>query len=216
MAQYFSIHPDNPQPRLIHQAVNIVHGGGIVAYPTDSSYALGCHVGDKAALERIRRIRKLDDKHNFTLMCRDLSELATYAKISNADYRTLKVHTPDAYTFILKATKEVPRRLQNPKRKTIGVRVPDHRIAQALLEELAEPMMSVTLTLPGKHLPLSDAHEIRERLEHDIDLVIDGGACSLEPTTVVELDDGVGTVVRLGGGDPSPFERAVWLQERHA
>lgn len=216
MAQYFSIHPDNPQHRLIHQAVGIIHQGGIVAYPTDSSYALGCHVGDKSALERIRRIRELDDKHNFTLMCRDLSELASYAKIGNADYRTLKANTPGAYTFILQASKEVPRRLQNPKRKTIGLRVPDHAIVQALLAELGEPMMSVTLTLPRERLPLSDAHEIRERLEHDVDLVIDGGVCPLEPTTVVEMDKGVGTVVRIGQGDLSPFVLATWLSEQEA
>ncbi len=205
MAQYFEVHPTHPQPRLIKRAVEIVHAGGIVAYPTDSGYALGCHLGDKAAMERIRRIRRLDEKHNFTLVCRDLSEIATYAVVGNADYRLLKAHTPGAYTFILPATREVPRRLQNPKRKTIGLRVPAHVIAQALLAELNEPLMSSTLILPGDAAPLSDPHEIRERLEHEVDLVIDGGPCSVQPTTVVELHDGQARVVRVGQGDPAPF-----------
>ena len=205
MAQYFEVHPTHPQPRLIKRAVEIVHAGGIVAYPTDSGYALGCHIGDKAAMERIRRIRRVDDRHNFTLVCRDLSEIATYAIVSNADYRLLKAHTPGAYTFILPATREVPRRLQNPKRKTIGLRVPAHVIAQALLAELNEPLMSSTLILPGDAAPLSDPHEIRERLEHEVDLVIDGGPCSVQPTTVVELHDGLARVVRVGQGDPAPF-----------
>ncbi len=205
MAQYFEVHPTHPQPRLIKRAVEIVHAGGIVAYPTDSGYALGFHLGDKAAMERIRRIRRLDEKHNFTLVCRDLSEIATYAVVGNADYRLLKAHTPGAYTFILPATREVPRRLQNPKRKTIGLRVPAHVIAQALLAELNEPLMSSTLILPGDAAPLSDPHEIRERLEHEVDLVIDGGPCSVQPTTVVELHDGLARVVRVGQGDPAPF-----------
>jgi len=205
MAQYFEIHPTHPQSRLIRRAVEIVQHGGVIAYPTDSGYALGCHLGDKAAMERIRRIRQVDDKHNFTLVCRDLSEIATYAIVSNTDYRLLKAHTPGAYTFILPATREVPRRLQHPKRKTIGLRVPDHVITQALLAELNEPLMSSTLILPGEDLPLNDAHTIRERLEHRVDLVIDGGACGLEPTTVVELQDGAAQVVRLGRGVPEPF-----------
>lgn len=205
MAQYFQIHPENPQPRLIKRAVEIVRVGGIIAYPTDSSYALGCHLGDKGAMERIRRIRRLDNRHNFTLVCRDLSELALYARVSNTDYRILKANTPGPYTFILPATREVPRRLQNPRRKTIGLRIPDHPIANALLVELGEPLMSVTLILPDEVLPMSDPEAVRERLEHDVDLVIDGGSCGLEPTTVVLLEDGVATIPRHGKGDISPF-----------
>jgi tRNA threonylcarbamoyl adenosine modification protein (Sua5/YciO/YrdC/YwlC family) len=205
MAQYFEIHPTHPQPRLVKRAVEIVRAGGVIAYPTDSSYALGCHLGDKDAMERIRRIRRVDDKHNFTLVCRDLSEVSVYARVSNADFRILKAHTPGPYTFVLPATKEVPRRLQHPKRKTIGLRVPDTPIVLALLGELGEPLMSSTLIMPEEQLPLSDAHEIRERLEHSVDLVIDGGACGLEATTVVELEDGRSRVVRTGRGDPAPF-----------
>lgn len=205
MAQYFEVHPTHPQPRLVKRAVEIVRAGGIVAYPTDSGYALGCHIGDKQAMERIRRIRRVDEKHNFTLVCRDLSEIATYAIVSNADYRLLKAHTPGPYTFILPATREVPRRLQNPRRKTIGLRVPGHVIAQALLAELNEPLMSSTLILPEDAAPLSDPPQIRERLEHEVDLIIDGGPCSLQPTTVVELHDGTARVVRIGQGDPAPF-----------
>ncbi|MEK6550255.1 MAG: L-threonylcarbamoyladenylate synthase [Pseudomonadota bacterium] len=205
MAQYFEVHPTHPQPRLVKRAVEIVRAGGIVAYPTDSGYALGCHIGDKQAMERIRRIRRVDEKHNFTLVCRDLSEIATYAIVSNADYRLLKAHTPGPYTFILPATREVPRRLQNPRRKTIGLRVPGHVIAQALLAELNEPLMSSTLILPEDVAPLSDPPQIRERLEHEVDLIIDGGPCSLQPTTVVELHDGAARVVRVGQGDPAPF-----------
>ena len=205
MAQYFQIHPDNPQLRLIKQAVDIVRNGGVIAYPTDSSYALGCHIGDKAAMARIRQIRQLDDKHNFTLVCRDLSELAIYAKVSNANYRLIKSVTPGAYTFILPATREVPRRLQNPRRKTIGLRVPDHPITLALLAELDEPLMSSTLILKGESLPMSDAHDIREILEHQLDLVIDGGLCGLEPTTVVVLNDDLLSVVRKGRGRYCPL-----------
>lgn len=206
MAQYFQIHPQNPQPRLVRRAVEIVRAGGVIAYPTDSSYALGCHIGDKDALERIRRIRAIDDRHNFTLVCRDLSEVALYARLSNADYRILRAHTPGPYTFILPATREVPRRLQHPKRRTIGLRVPEHAIAQALLEELREPLMSVTLILPGEELPLNDPEIIRERLERRLDLVIDGGNCGIEPTTVVALEDGDGRVLRYGRGDARDFE----------
>ena len=200
MSQFFQIHPVNPQARLIHQAVEIIRADGLIVYPTDSSYALGCHVGDKAGMERIRRIRDLDNKHNFTLVCRDLSEIATYAKVDNSGYRLLKSLTPGPYTFILKATHEVPRRLQNPKRKTIGIRIPAHPIAQALLDELGEPLMSSTLILPGQENPETDAHDIRERLEHDVDLVIDGDSCGLEPTTVIDLVDGSMDVVRKGRG----------------
>jgi tRNA threonylcarbamoyl adenosine modification protein (Sua5/YciO/YrdC/YwlC family) len=200
MSQFFQIHPVNPQLRLIRHAVDIIRADGLVVYPTDSSYALGCHVGDKRSMERIRRIRALDNKHNFTLVCRDLAEIATYAKVDNSAYRLLKSLTPGPYTFILRATHEVPRRLQNPKRKTIGIRVPDHPIAQALLDELGEPLMSSTLILPGRAMPETDAQEIRERLEHDVDLVIDGDHCGLEPTTVIEMISGAPQVVRQGCG----------------
>ena len=209
MAQYFHVHPQNPQPRLIKRAVQIVRDGGVIVYPTDSSYAIGCHIGDKAAMERIRRIRDLDDRHNFTLVCRDLSEVALYARLSNADYRILRAHTPGPYTFILPATREVPRRLQNPRRKTIGLRVPDHVIAQALLADLREPLMSSTLILPGDDLPLNDPEDIRERLEHQVDLVIDGGNCGLEPTTVVVLEDGIAEIARRGRGEASHFAAAM-------
>ena len=201
MAQYFQIHPINPQPRLIKRAIEIVQHGGLIVYPTDSSYAIGCHIGDKSAMERIRRIRRVDDRHNFTLVCRDLSEVALYARLSNADYRLIRAHTPGAYTFILPATREVPRRLQNPRRKTIGLRVPDHPIAQALAAELREPLLSSTLILPGDATPLNDPEMIRERLEHEVDLVIDAGPAGLEPTTVVVLDDGVVDIARHGRGD---------------
>jgi tRNA threonylcarbamoyl adenosine modification protein (Sua5/YciO/YrdC/YwlC family) len=200
MSQFFQIHPVNPQLRLIRQAVEIIRRGGLVAYPTDSSYALGCHVGDKRSMERIRRIRGLDDSHNFTLVCRDLSEISTYAKLDNSAYRLLKSVTPGPFTFILRATGEVPRRLQNPRRKSIGIRIPDHPITQALLDELGEPLMSSTLILPGRDMPETDADEIRGRLEHELDLVIDGGNCGLEPTTVVSMDDGVPVISRQGRG----------------
>jgi len=205
MSQYFQIHPVNPQARLVHQAVEIIRNNGLLVYPTDSSYALGCRVGDKRGMERIRRIRQLDNRHNFTLVCSDLSEISTYARVDNSSYRLMKSLTPGAYTFILRATHEVPRRLQHPKRKTIGIRIPDHPIAQALLEELGEPLMSSTLILPGADMPETDAHDIRERLEHDVDLVIDGGNCGVEPTTVVELVDGVPEVVREGCGSVEVF-----------
>ena len=205
MAQFFEIHPVNPQPRLIKRAVEIVRAGGVIAYPTDSSYALGCHIGDKKAMERIRRIRQVDERHNFTLVCRDLSEVAVYARVSNADYRILRANTPGPYTFILPATREVPRRLQHAKRKTIGLRVPEHPIALALLGELGEPLMSSTLILPDMEYPLNDPHEVRERLERLVDLVIDGGPADLEPTTVLELDDGRVSVTRRGKGDIERF-----------
>ena len=205
MSQYFQIHPVNPQARLVHQAVEILRNDGLLVYPTDSSYALGCRVGDKRGMDRIRRIRQLDNKHNFTLMCRDLSEIASYARVDNSNYRLMKSLTPGAYTFILRATHEVPRRLQHPKRKTIGIRIPDHPVAQALLEELGEPMMSSTLILPGADMPETDAHDIRERLEHDVDLVIDGDNCGVEPTTVIDLVDGVPEIVREGRGSVESF-----------
>lgn len=205
MSQYFYIHPDNPQVRLVKQAVALIRDGAVVAYPTDSAYALGCHIGDKPALERIIRLRELDDRHNFTLLCRDLSEIATYAKVDNATYRLLKAHTPGAYTFILTATSEVPRRILHPKRKTIGIRVPDHPICQALLAELNEPLLTTTLQMPGDTDPLNDPEEIRERLGSRLDLIIDGGFGALEPTTVVDLSGDDPVVLREGRGDPAPF-----------
>lgn len=207
MSQFYQIHPENPQARLIRNAVDIIHNGGVVVYPTDSGYALGCHIGDKTALDRIRRIRKLDDKHNFTLVCRDLSEIATYAKVNNTSYRLLRHTTPGAYTFILQATSEVPRRLMHPKRKTVGLRVPDNAIAAALLADLGEPLMSVTLIMPGDEFPLTDPYDIRETLEHEVDLVIDGGYCGMEPTTVVDLTDDRSVILRAGKGDITPFQR---------
>ena len=207
MSQFFQIHPDNPQLRLIHQVVEMLHKGAVIVYPTDSAYALGCHMGDKKALDRIRAIRQVDNKHNFTLMCRDLSEISTYAKLTNnALYRSLNSHTPGAYTFILNATSEVPRRLMHPKRRTIGIRVPSNPIAHMMLEEHREPIMSTTLIMPGEEMPLTDPYDIRELLEHQVDLVIDGGYCGLEPTTVVDMTADVPEVVRLGEGDPSDFQ----------
>ena len=208
VSQFFQVHPDNPQVRLIRQAADIVRQGGVIAYPTDSAYALGCQIGNKNAVERIRRIRKLEERHNFTLMCRDLSEIATYARVDNSVYRLLKHHTPGPYTFILRATSEVPRRLVHPKRKTVGLRVPDNPITQALLDDLAEPLMSVTLIMPGDELPLIDPYEIRELLEHQVDLVVDGGYCGMEATTVVDMADETPMVLRAGKGDPAPFEAA--------
>ncbi len=201
MAQFFEIHPDNPQKRLIQQAVSIIDRGGLVIYPTDSSYALGCHVGDKSAMERIQRIRQLDSKHHFTLVCSDLSEIGTYAKVSNSDYRLMKTLTPGPYTFLLKATSEVPRRLTKPKRKTIGVRVPDNKIVHALLLELGQPIMSSTLIPVDSNQAMDDAEEIRETYQHAVDLVIDGGFCGIEPTTVISLIESVPEVMRRGKGD---------------
>lgn len=206
MAQFFQIHPENPQARLIKQAVEIIQQGGIIAYPTDSAYALACHIGDKKALDRIRQIRQLDKQHNFTLMCRDLSELATYAKVDNLTFRLLKNHTPGPYTFILSGTSEVPRRLIHPKRKTIGLRVPDNPIALELMAELGEPLMSSSLLLPGDEFPLIDPYDIRDTLEHHIDLVIDGGFCGMEPTTVIDLTGDAPVLARQGKGDFSGFE----------
>ncbi len=200
MSQYFSIHPENPQARLINQAVAIIREGGIIVYPTDSSYALGCHIGDKAAMERLQRIRQTDKDHNFTLVCRDLSEIATYAKVDNHAFRLMKNFTPGPYTFVLRATHEVPRRLQHAKRKTIGLRVPDHLIAQALLTALDEPIMSSTLILPNCELPETDPEDIRDKLEHAVDLVIDGGNCGFEPTTVIDLTEDTPQVLRYGKG----------------
>jgi tRNA threonylcarbamoyl adenosine modification protein (Sua5/YciO/YrdC/YwlC family) len=205
-SQFIEIHPKDPQPRLIKQTVAILREGGIVVYPTDSCYALGCHIGDKTAMERISRIRQTDKHHHFTLVCRDLSEIAKYARVNNQQYRTLKAFTPGPYTFILQATKETPKRLQNPKRRTIGLRIPEHRISQLILEELNEPLMSSTLLLPGDELPLTDAREIQERLYHEVDAVIDGGNCGLEPTSVIDLEGPAPVITRRGKGDVSAFE----------
>ncbi len=206
MSQFFEVHPVNPQRRLLRQAVEILRRDGLIVYPTDSCYALGCALGSKSCMERIRRLRKVDERHNFTLVCRDLSELSTYARVDNRAFRLLKHATPGPYTFILRASHEVPRRLQTPKRKTIGLRVPDHPVAQALLEALGEPLMSSTLLLPGEELPMTDAHEIRERLEHQVDLVIDGGSCcGIEPTTVIDLTEEPPRVARVGRGPLEPL-----------
>lgn len=203
--QRFELHPKNPQQRLVRQAAEIVRGGGVIAYPTDSCYALGCHIGDKDALERIRRIRDADRHHHFTLVCRDLTEIAKYARVDTPQFRLLKTCTPGPYTFLLEATREVPRRLQHEKRRTIGIRVPDHPVPRMLLEELGEPIMSSTLMLPGDELPLNDAAEIESRLGAQLDAILDGGACGLEPTTVVDLAATPPAVVRVGRGSVAPF-----------
>jgi len=205
VAQFFSIHTDTPHLRLIKQAVAIVRSGGIIVYPTDSCYALGCHLGDKDAMTRIRTIREVDERHHFTLVCRNLAEIATYAKVDNSQYRLLKATTPGSYTFILQATREVPRRMQHPKRNTIGLRIPDHPVVLALLEELGEPLLSSTLILPGDELPLNDAEEIRERLEHQVELVMDAGSCGIDMTTVIDLTTTVPELIRPGKGSLEPF-----------
>jgi tRNA threonylcarbamoyl adenosine modification protein (Sua5/YciO/YrdC/YwlC family) len=200
MAQRFEMHPDNPQPRLLKQAAQLLHDGGVLAVPTDSSYALVCHLDDKGAAESLRRIRGVDEKHHLTLLCRDLSELASYARVDNRQYRLLKLGTPGPYTFILEATKEVPRRVSHPSRRTIGLRVPDHRTLQALLEQLGQPLLATTLIPPGDTDPLNDPDEIRERLQRQIDAVVDAGACPMEPTTVIDLTGDEPLVVRQGRG----------------
>lgn len=205
MSQFFRIHPEDPQSRLIHQATEIINSGGVVAYPTDSAYALGCHIGDKRALERIRQIRKLDKNHNFTLICRDLSDLGVYARVSNSAYRMIRAATPGPFTFILPATREVPRRLVHAKRKTIGLRVPDNPICAALLADLGEPLMSTTLILPGDEYPLTDPFEIRDLLEQQLDLVIDGGFGGLEPTTVINMENDTPEITREGCGSTDLF-----------
>jgi tRNA threonylcarbamoyl adenosine modification protein (Sua5/YciO/YrdC/YwlC family) len=205
VSQYFDVHPVNPQVRLIRRAADIVREGGVIAYPTDSCYALGCHIGDKDALERVRRIRQADRNHHFTLVCRDLTEIGRYARVDTWQFRLLKACTPGPYTFLLPATRETPRRLQHERRRTIGIRVPDHPVPLALLAELGEPLMSSTLMLPGDEFPLTDGEEIRARLEHQIDAVLSGGHCGLEPTTVVDLAVNPAVVLRQGKGDLSRF-----------
>ncbi len=205
MSQFFSIHPENPQPRLIKRAAEIIRDGGIIVYPTDSCYALGCHIGDKSAMERMRAIRGVDARHHFSLVCRDLSELANYARVDNSQYRLLKATTPGSYVFILEATRELPKRLQHPKRRTIGLRIPDHPVVDALLAELGEPILSSTLLLPGEELPLTDTHEIRDRMEHQVDLILDGGSCGIVASTVVDLTGLVPVVIRVGKGSLAPL-----------
>lgn len=200
MSQYFDIHSKNPQQLLIKQAVDIIHGGGVIVYPTDSSYALGCRIGDKKAMDRLRHIRQIDEKHNLTLVCKDLSEISTYAKVSNTDYRLLKSLTPGPYTFILKATHEVPRRLMHPKRRTIGIRVVEHPVVSSLLEELGQPLISCTLIMPGEDLPVTEAEDMRTVLNHLVDLIIDGGHCGFEPTTVIRLTEDRPFITRQGKG----------------
>jgi tRNA threonylcarbamoyl adenosine modification protein (Sua5/YciO/YrdC/YwlC family) len=203
LSQYFEVHPDNPQPRLLKQAAQILHAGGIAAVPTDSSYALVCHLDDKAAAESLRRIRAVDDKHHLTLLCRDLSELASYARVDNKQYRLLKAATPGPFTFLLEATKEVPRRVSHPSRRTVGLRVPDHRVTQELLAVLGQPLLATTLIPPGEHEPLNDPQEIRQRFQKLIQAVVDAGACPMQPTTVVDLTGDVPVLVRSGRGDPA-------------
>jgi tRNA threonylcarbamoyl adenosine modification protein (Sua5/YciO/YrdC/YwlC family) len=209
MSQYFEVHPDNPQPRLLKQAAQILHAGGIAAIPTDSSYALVCHLDDKAAAESLRRIRAVDDKHHLTLLCRDLSELASYARVDNRQYRLLKLGTPGPFTFILEATKEVPRRVSHPSRRTVGLRVPDHAVTQALLEVLGQPLLATTLIAPGEREPMNDPHEIRARFQKLIQAVIDSGACPMQPTTVVDLSSAEPALIRQGRGDPRVLGLAV-------
>jgi tRNA threonylcarbamoyl adenosine modification protein (Sua5/YciO/YrdC/YwlC family) len=200
MAQLFAIHPANPQPRLVRQAAELIRSGAVVVYPTDSCYALGCRIGDKAAMERIRAIREVDERHHLTLVCRNLAEIGQYARIDNSQFRLLKAATPGSYTFILQATREVPKRLLHPSRRTIGLRIPDHKVAQALLAELNEPLLSSTLLLPGDETPLNDADEIRERLGRKVDAVIDSGSCGIVPTTVVDMTGSAPVIVRAGKG----------------
>ena len=211
MAQFFVVHAQNPQRRLIRRAVETLRSGGLIVYPTDSCYALGCRIGEKQAMGRLRRVRQMGESHHLTLVCRDLSQIAQYARVDNVQYRLLRKTTPGGYTFILRATREVPKRLLNPRRKTIGLRVPDHPVVQALLRELGEPILSSTLILPGDDRPMTDAEEIRERLEHDIDLVLDAGSCGVEMTTVVDLTGEAPQILRLGKGRIEPFAEEMTL-----
>ncbi|HMM85038.1 L-threonylcarbamoyladenylate synthase [Azohydromonas sp.] len=209
MSQYFEVHPDNPQPRLLRQAAQILHAGGVAAIPTDSSYALVCHLDDKAAAEALRRIRQVDDRHHLTLLCRDLSELARFARVDNRQYRLLKLATPGPFTFILEATKEVPRRLSHPSRRTIGLRVPDHRVTQELLALFGQPLLATTLIAPGETEPMNDPHEIRERFQKLLQAVVDAGACPMQPTTVIDLSGDVPVLVREGRGDAASLGLAA-------
>ncbi len=206
MARYFDVHPDNPQPRSISQVIELLHDDGLIAYPTDSGYALGCRLGNKTGLDRIRTIRQLDDKHHFTLVCHNFAQLGQFVQLDNNVFRAVKASTPGQYTFILPATKEVPRRMLHPKKRTVGARIPDHRVAQALLAALGEPLVSSTLLLPGHPDPMTQGWEIKEELDHVLDAVIDSGECGEEPTTVIDLSSGEPEVVRVGAGDPAPFE----------
>lgn len=206
MSQFFYIHPDNPQARLVRQTCELINQGEVVVYPTDSGYAIGCQMENKKAMDQICRIRDIDKDHNFTLMCRDMSELSVYARVDNIAFRQIKNNTPGPYTFILKATKEVPKRLQNPKRKTIGIRVPDNAIALAILEELGEPLMSTTLILPNENMAETDPEDIRDKLEKRVGLIIHGGYLGEQPTTVIDMSEGGATIIRHGSGDPTPFE----------
>jgi tRNA threonylcarbamoyl adenosine modification protein (Sua5/YciO/YrdC/YwlC family) len=206
VARYFDVHPDNPQARSIRQIVDVIRDGGLIVYPTDSCFALGCQMGNRGGLDRIRQIRHLDDRHHFTLVCRDFAQLGQFVKISNSVFRLVKASTPGSYTFILPATREVPRRLLHPKKQTVGVRIPDHPVAQALLAELGEPLLSSTMLLPGQDEPMTSGWEIKERLDHVVDAVIDSGDCGVEPTTVVDLSGDEPEIVRRGAGDPSRFE----------
>lgn len=206
MAKYFDVNPDNPQPRSIGQVVEIIRNDGVVAYPTDSCFALGCQMGNRGGLDRIRDLRRLDDRHHFTLVCRDFAQLGQLVKISNSVFRLIKASVPGGYTFILPATSEVPRRLLHPKKQTVGVRIPDHRVVQALLAELGEPLLSSSLLLPGEDEPMTSGWEIKERLDHQLDAVIDSGDCGTEPTTVIDLSQDEPEIVRVGTGDPSRFE----------
>jgi len=206
MARYFDVHPENPQRRAVGQVMDLVREGGLIAYPTDSCFALGCQLGNREGIDRIRAIRHLDDRHHFTLMCQDFAQLGQFVHISNAVFRSIKAATPGSYTFILPATKEVPRRLLHPKKKTVGVRIPDHIVTQALLEELGEPLLSSTLLLPDEEEPMTQGWEIKELLDHQLDAVVDSGDCGTEPTTVVDFSDDVPEVVRVGAGDPAPFQ----------
>jgi tRNA threonylcarbamoyl adenosine modification protein (Sua5/YciO/YrdC/YwlC family) len=206
MARYFDVHPENPQRRSVGQVVELVREGGLIAYPTDSCFALGCQLGNREGIDRIRTIRQLDDRHHFTLVCQDFAQLGQFVHISNTVFRSIKAATPGSYTFILPATKEVPRRLLHPKKKTVGVRIPDHVVTQALLEELGEPMLSSTLLLPDEEEPMTQGWEIKELLDNQLDAVVDSGDCGTEPTTVIDFSDDVPEVVRVGAGDPSPFE----------
>ncbi len=205
MSQFFQIHTETPQPRLVKQAVEMIQKGGVLVYPTDCAYAIGCHLGDKKAVDRIRQLRMLDEKHDLTLICEDLSQIATYARVDNEAYRILKSHTPGAYTFILKATKEVPKMLMHPKKKTIGIRVPDNAIIQAILHELGEPMLTSSLVMPGDELPMTDPYDIRQTLEHSLDLIIDGGYCGMGETSLISLLDGEIEVLREGLGSVDDF-----------